>query len=48
MMYENLRKQSDNRASVLTRSAFAGQQRFGTSIWSGDIYASWDVLKSNL
>ena len=28
MMYENLRKQSDNRASVLTRSAFAGQQRF--------------------
>ena len=48
MMYENLRKQSDNRASVLTRSAFAGQQRFGTSIWSGDIYASWDVLKKQL
>lgn len=48
MMYENLREQSDNRASILTRSAFAGQQRFGTSIWSGDIYASWDVLKKQI
>ncbi len=44
MMYDRLRQQSDKRVSILTRSAFAGQQRYGTSTWSGDIYASWDVF----
>lgn len=44
MMYNKLREQSDKRVSILTRSAFAGQQKYGTSVWSGDIYASWDVM----
>lgn len=48
MMYENLRKHSNNRVSILTRSAFAGQQRYATSTWSGDIYASWDVFKKQI
>lgn len=48
MMYERLREQSDKRVSVLTRSAFAGQQKYGTSTWSGDIYASWDVFRKQI
>lgn len=48
MMYENLRKQSNNRVSILTRSAFAGQQKYATSTWSGDIYASWDVFRKQI
>ncbi len=44
MLYDGLRQQSNKRVSILTRSAFAGQQKYGTSTWSGDIYASWDVF----
>lgn len=48
MMYEGLRSVSDKRVAVLTRSSFAGQQKYGTTLWSGDIYASWRVLKNQL
>ena len=48
VMYDNLRKQSNKRVSILTRSAFAGQQKYSTSTWSGDIYASWDVYKKQI
>ena len=29
-------------------SAFAGQQRYGTAVWSGDIVASWETMKRQL
>lgn len=48
MMYNRMREISNKRVSVLTRSAFAGQQKYGTSTWSGDIYASWDVFKKQI
>ena len=48
MMYNNLRKQNDKRVFILTRSAFAGQQRYGTAIWSGDITARWDVFRNQI
>jgi alpha-D-xyloside xylohydrolase len=32
------------RVFILTRSAFAGQQRNAAATWSGDIQATWDVL----
>ncbi len=32
------------RVSILTRSAFAGQQRYGANTWSGDVVASWETL----
>lgn len=35
---------SGKRVSILTRSAFAGQQRYGANTWSGDVTASWDAL----
>lgn len=42
---------SDNdtkRVFILTRSAAAGQQRYGTQVWSGDVTARWDVLAAQI
>lgn len=36
------------RVCNLTRSAYTGQQRFGTIMWSGDISASWDTFKRQI
>lgn len=36
------------RVAILTRSAFAGQQRYGTINWSGDIGWSWDTYKRQI
>jgi alpha-D-xyloside xylohydrolase len=41
-VYEHQRATtSAKRVSILTRSAFAGQQRYGADTWSGDIQSSW-------
>ncbi|MBN1605705.1 MAG: DUF5110 domain-containing protein [Polyangiaceae bacterium] len=48
-LFDHLRKQNDRqRAYILTRSTFAGQQRHGATTWSGDIGASWDVYKKQI
>lgn len=39
---------SDKRVFILARSAFAGQQRNATTIWSGDVVSRWDVLKAQI
>jgi alpha-D-xyloside xylohydrolase len=39
---------SDKRIFILTRSAFAGQQRYGANTWSGDVTASWDALRNQI
>jgi alpha-D-xyloside xylohydrolase len=39
---------SDKRVFILTRSAFAGQQRYGANTWTGDVVASWDALKNQI
>jgi len=36
------------RVTILTRSAFPGQQRFGTINWSGDIGWNWDAFKRQI
>lgn len=36
------------RVTILTRSAFSGQQRFGTINWSGDIGWNWDAFKRQI
>ena len=36
---------SDKRVFIMTRSAFAGQQRYGSGLWSGDVSSSWEVLR---
>ncbi len=35
----------DRRVFILTRSFFAGQQRTGASVWSGDIQSSWESMR---
>lgn len=48
-MYENQRKTtSDKRVAILTRSCYAGQQRYAAATWSGDIVANWDVYKAQI
>lgn len=48
-VYDHQRKtSSDKRVFILTRSAFAGQQRYGANTWSGDIVASWQTLKKQI
>ena len=39
---------SDKRVFILTRSAFAGQQRYAAATWSGDIQGSWEVLRKQI
>lgn len=44
-IYENQRLAScDKRVVNLTRSSYAGQQRYGTITWNGDTYASWKTF----
>jgi alpha-D-xyloside xylohydrolase len=45
-VYEGLRKDAPyRRGMILTRSAFAGQQRYASATWSGDIGNSWETLR---
>ncbi len=37
-----------NRVVNLTRSGWAGSQKYGTILWSGDISASWDCLAKQI
>ncbi|MDP4184922.1 MAG: glycoside hydrolase family 31 protein [Bacteroidota bacterium] len=48
-VYEHQRATtSEKRVCILTRSAFAGQQRFGANTWSGDIISSWKTLQKQI
>ena len=58
-IYENQRKAmeetlakdagyKEKRVCNLTRSAYTGQQRYGTIMWSGDTDASWGTLKNQV
>lgn len=38
----------DKRVFLLTRSGFAGQQRYSTATWSGDIATRWEDMKAQL
>jgi alpha-D-xyloside xylohydrolase len=44
-VYEHWRASgNDKRVFILTRSAFLGQQRNATTVWSGDIFSTFPVL----
>ena len=48
-VYEAQRKvSSDKRVFIMTRSAFAGQQHYGSNMWSGDVASSWDMLRKQV
>lgn len=48
-VYDNQRAlTSDKRVFILTRSAFAGQQRYGANVWSGDVFTSWENFRKQI
>jgi alpha-D-xyloside xylohydrolase len=48
-IYQGQRAQTDqHRVVILTRSAYAGQQRNSAITWSGDIGSSWKVLRDQI
>lgn len=48
-IYNGQREATDKkRVVILTRSAYAGQQRNSAITWSGDIQATWDVLRKQI
>ncbi len=46
--YEGQRAVNNQRVFTLTRSAWAGAQRYAAASWSGDSFASWDTLKAQM
>jgi alpha-D-xyloside xylohydrolase len=47
--YEGQRKANPNqRVFILTRSAFAGSQRYGAATWSGDIGSIWKDFETQI
>src|SRR5262245_35149584 len=48
-VYEGLRAAApDRRVVILTRSGFAGMQRYAAASWSGDISSTWTALRKQL
>ncbi len=48
-IYEGQRTvKPDQRVFILTRSAFAGSQRYAAAVWSGDIAARWSDMKNQI
>ncbi|OCX53918.1 xylosidase [Mucilaginibacter sp. PPCGB 2223] len=48
-VYEHQRQTSEGkRVILLTRSAFAGQQRYSANTWSGDVRSDWPTLKKQI
>ncbi|MBP5278717.1 MAG: DUF5110 domain-containing protein [Prevotella sp.] len=48
-VYEHQRKvSSDKRVFILTRSGFAGQQRYASNVWTGDVQSTWENLRRQI
>lgn len=48
-VYEGQRASSpEKRVFILTRSAYAGQQRYGAATWSGDIVSRWSDFQDQI
>ena len=57
-VYESQRKEysltshpsplTSKRVFIMTRSSFAGQQHYGSNMWSGDVNSSWDMLRKQV
>ncbi len=48
-IYEGQRSTAPNkRVFLLTRSAYAGSQRYAASVWSGDVASRWEDMKAQI
>jgi alpha-D-xyloside xylohydrolase len=48
-VYEGQRKAAPNqRVFILTRSGFAGSQRYAAATWSGDVTSTWTALRKQI
>jgi alpha-D-xyloside xylohydrolase len=48
-VFEGQRKAAPNqRVFILSRSAFAGQQRFAAASWSGDTSSTWQAMRAQI
>lgn len=48
-IYEGQRRATDQKRVLnLTRSAYAGQHRYATVTWSGDVCATWETLRRSI
>jgi alpha-D-xyloside xylohydrolase len=48
-IYEGQRNEKpDQRAFILTRSGFAGMQRYPATVWSGDTSATWTAMRAQI
>lgn len=54
-VYEHQRATQDTakgkenqRVMILTRSGYAGQQRFAGSVWTGDVHSDWQTLRNQV
>ena len=48
-IYQSQRKDDrGKRIFIMTRSSFAGQQHYGSGLWSGDVASSWDMLRKQV
>ena len=39
---------SSKRVFIMTRSSYAGQQHYGSNMWSGDVASSWEMLRKQI
>ena len=46
--YEGMKSEGETEIVTLGRSAFAGSQRFGAAVWSGDIYSKFETLADQI
>jgi len=49
-IYTSQRKdyKGEKRVFIMTRSSYAGQQHYGSNMWSGDVNSSWDMLRKQV
>ena len=48
-VHDHWRQETDRkRVFILTRSAFLGQQRYATTVWSGDVIGSWMTFRRQI
>ncbi|UOX91987.1 family 31 glucosidase [Amycolatopsis sp. FBCC-B4732] len=46
--HDGIRAEGDDEVVLLSRSAWAGSQRYGAALWSGDVAATWESLRAQV